>query len=366
MISERHFKKRYCWPVYNGAGACEPIHQDKEEIVNLSHFPTAPLDKTHGTVTSELRKRKEAKIYTYNDWGLEIPVYESLQYIYSYILYISFELVCLFWSPCRHVTRSPGGWDVVGWWVMRIGCKFEGSFAWRPLPTIVVGRPIPHEIVEDILHSEWILYNYIYFHSHPRPCIEILKTQLPNNRSERRSDANIHGCGSPGNNTDEFPKHSLCGTGRARHFERWSHGSRIGSDLSRSKEDHREEVPRFFFGGGDCLEPGEVPIFHGAWLVKWMLPLFSWSCVASICELWRTDPWGDDPIWRAYFSNGCFNHQLVNEPLNCTWFVTIPDDLDRFEEPVEEPSSFMREPEEASTKACDLWAKKSRWFYYPG
>ena len=64
--------------------------------------------------------------------------------------------------------------------------------------------------------------------------------------------------------------------------------------------------------------------------------------------------------------NGCFNHQLVNEPLNCTWFVTIPDDLDRFEEPVEEPSSFMREPEEASTKACDLWAKKSRWFYYPG
>ena len=109
MISERHFKKRYCWPVYNGAGACEPIHQDKEEIVNLSHFPTAPLDKTHGTVTSELRKRKEAKIYTYNDWGLEIPVYESLQYIYSYILYISFELVCLFWSPCRHVTRSPGG-----------------------------------------------------------------------------------------------------------------------------------------------------------------------------------------------------------------------------------------------------------------
>lgn len=98
MISERHFKKRYCWPVYNssGAGASEPINQDKEEIVNLSHFPTAPLDKTHGTVTSELRKRKEAKIYIY------ITV-EALRYLsksHSTIYTRTYYTSHLNWSVC--------------------------------------------------------------------------------------------------------------------------------------------------------------------------------------------------------------------------------------------------------------------------
>ena len=31
----------------------------------------------------------------------------------------------------------------------------------------------------------------------------------------------------------------------------------------------------------------------------------------------HSDPWGNDPIWRAYFSDGWFNHQLVSY---CWWF----------------------------------------------
>ena len=121
-----------------------------------------------------------------------------------------------------------------------------------------------------------------------------------------------------------------------------------------------------FWGGGIVWNPGKCQSFMELDWWNGCCHCFPDPVLPQFASCWRTDPWGDDPIWRAYFSNGCFNHQLVNEPLNCTWFVTIPDDLDRFEEPVEEPSSFMREPEEASTKACDLWAKKSRWFYYPG
>ena len=78
-----------------------------------------------------------------------IPItIEALRYLskcHSTIYTRTYYTSHLNWSVCSgHPAGMSqglrGGWDVVGWWVMRIGCKFEGSFASRPLANYF-GRP---------------------------------------------------------------------------------------------------------------------------------------------------------------------------------------------------------------------------------
>ena len=64
---------------------------------------------------------------------------------------------------------------------------------------------------------------------------------------------------------------------------------------------------------------------------KEMGPLFPVKCrlmkyyrpVVATQTFWNfhPDPWGNDPIWRAYFSNGWLNHQLVYQPLAFSTFI---------------------------------------------
>jgi len=78
--------------------------------------------------------------------------------------------------------------------------------------------------------------------------------------------------------------------------------------------------------------------------------------------------WGDDPIWRAYFSNGWLNHQLVNPSLNLSflWFnhsrrfprtgLTSPPFVKSTEGKIVVPFA----PVEPPKSKYESWAKLSR------
>ena len=62
----------------------------------------------------------------------------------------------------------------------------------------------------------------------------------------------------------------------------------------------------------------EIPWFQGTpgwWNIidRWWQLKHFWN--------FHPDPWGNDPIWRAYFSNGWLKHQLVYQPLAFSTFI---------------------------------------------
>ncbi len=74
-----------------------------------------------------------------------------------------------------------------------------------------------------------------------------------------------------------------------------------------------------FHDVAEVVEAGEA---SPGWRVRGQTPQKSFLCdegmlggETSIFWIFTPIPWGNDPIWRAYFSDGWFNHQVGNGAL---------------------------------------------------